>query len=104
MRIKFGFIVLVTTAIGLTGCATPMPVGVAFTDNTFPLGVTSNSGMPTKKGMAECKSYLALISTGDCSIDTAMKNGGITKVQYVDWKANNILGIIGTYQVVVQGE
>jgi hypothetical protein len=33
-----------------------------------------------------------------------MKNGGITKIHYIDWDVKNILGIIGTYKVTVYGE
>ena len=44
------------------------------------------------------------IALTTASIETAMKNGGITKVYYVDWEVENILGIIGKYKVIVYGE
>jgi hypothetical protein len=65
---------------------------------------TSNSGVSSKTGEAQCISVLGLVAVGDCSIDTAKKNGGITKVNTVDWDAKNILGIYGTYKVIVSGE
>jgi hypothetical protein len=58
----------------------------------------------TKVGRATCQSYLGLVAVGDASVMTAMKAGGITKIHHVDWEANNILGIIGTYTCVVYGE
>ena len=47
---------------------------------------------------------LALFATGDCSIEAARKQGGINKIHHVDWDANNVLGIVGNYKVVVYGE
>ena len=88
----------------MTGCATSYPVGSFYTQLKLPMDVTSNTGKSTKVGTAECKSLLSLVATGDASIDTAMKNAGITKVNHVDWECENILGIIGTYRVIVYGE
>jgi hypothetical protein len=50
------------------------------------------------------KSYLGMIAVGDCSIETATKNGGITKINHVDWKVKNTLGFIGEYTTTVYGE
>jgi len=47
---------------------------------------------------------LCQTAIGDCSIEAAKKNGGITKVNNVDWDANNILGIYGSYKVIVSEE
>jgi hypothetical protein len=88
----------------LWGCATPYPSGLAYTKLKLPLNVTSNPSDSPKVGIAECKSYFGLVAIGDASIETAMKNGGITKIHYVDWDVKNILGIIGTYKVTVYGE
>jgi len=65
---------------------------------------TSNSGVSSKTGEAQCTSVLGMVAFGDCSIDTAKKNGGITKVNNVDWDVKNIMGIYGTYKVIVSGE
>jgi len=58
----------------------------------------------TKVGTATSQSYLGMIAVGDSSIQTAAKNGGITKISHVDWKVKNILGFIGEYTVTVYGE
>lgn len=90
--------------IGLfTSCATPLPYGAIMTDVTMPCAATSAT--PGKKiGTASCQSVLGLVATGDASIATACRNGGITRISHVDWKANNILGIIGTYTCTVYGD
>ncbi len=89
-------------SVSLAGCASTMPAGGILTDITLPAGVTSN-GEATKVGRAQCKSILALLAQGDCSIEAAKADGGITEVTHMDWKANSILGIIGNYELVVHG-
>ena len=92
-------------AVGMfMGCATMMPMGSLYTKVKLPMTATSNSGASTKTGEAQCISVLSLIAVGDCSIDAAKKNGGITKVNNVDWDTMNILGIYGSYKVIVSGE
>jgi hypothetical protein len=91
-------------AIFFVGCATPYPVGSFYTELKLPVTATSNSGKALKVGTAQCESFLSLIARGDASIETAKKNGGITKVHHVDWEVENILGIIGKYKVTVYGE
>jgi len=87
----------------LAGCASSFPAGGLFTDLKLPVAATGEAG-GKKMGEASCTSILAMVATGDCSINTAKKNGKITKVTHVDWSANNILGIIGNYKVVVYGD
>ena len=87
-----------------TGCATPYPQGMLYTNLKLPVDATSNMAKAPKVGTAECVSYLGMIAIGDVSIDTAMKNGGIKKIYYVDWEVENILGLIGKYKVTVYGE
>jgi hypothetical protein len=86
----------------LAGCASPMPIGALYTELKLPVTATSNSGK--KMGTSECKSIMALVAMGDCSIETAKKNGGITKVSGADWEAKSILGIVGEYKLHVYGE
>ena len=86
----------------LGGCATSAPVGGIYTDVTLPMASTSAQG-GTKVGTSQCTSILSVLATGDCSIEAAKANGGITQVTHVDWKANNILGLIGNYTTTVYG-
>jgi hypothetical protein len=98
-----GLLAIVGAAMLITGCASPYPQGVIYTDLTLPAIATANAQSP-KVGTAECTSILALVAMGDASIAAAAKNGGITKIHSVDWEANNILGIIGKYKTIVRGE
>ena len=55
-------------------------------------GQTSTHAQPVKTGIATCKSYFGLVALGDCSINTAMKNGKISILSYYDEDITNILG------------
>lgn len=101
---KILFLALVAACFFITSCATSMPRGALYTELKLPVIATGEGEKNLKVGTAECTSILGLVATGDASIETAMKNGGITKVSHVDWDAKNILGIIGTYKVVVYGQ
>lgn len=91
-------------AVLVSGCATAYPIGSLYTDLSLPTSVgQAEDTSYSKVGKATCNSYFALIATGDCSIETAAKNGGISKIKFVDYKANNILGVIGEYTTVVYG-
>ncbi|KGI55701.1 TRL-like family protein [Campylobacter sp. MIT 97-5078] len=97
-------VLFVAAATGFfTACASTYPVGVAFTNAKLPVEATSSIDA-SKEGRATCKSILALIAIDDCSIATAAKNGGITQIQSIDYEANNILGIYGTYTTIVKGK
>ncbi len=87
----------------LIGCATPYPMGSLYTGIKLPMDAESGKATGLKTGTAECKSILGLVATGDCSINAAMRNGNLTEVNYMDWEAENILGIIGNYKLVVYG-
>ena len=87
----------------IMGCATSFPVGNLYTELKLPIAAESDV-RAVKSGTAECMSVLGLVATGDASINTAMRNGNITKISHVDWEARNILGIIGNYKLTVYGE
>jgi hypothetical protein len=69
----------------------------------LPVAVTANGDEALKKGTSSCNSVLALFAFGDCSVDEAAKDGGITEIHHVDWDARNFLGIYGTYELTVYG-
>lgn len=87
----------------LSGCASTIPTGAFYTDVRVPVSATANE-VGTKIGKSTCKSYVGVVTIGDASIEAAKKNGGITKVVSVDWKAKSILGIVGEYECIVRGE
>ncbi len=89
----------------VTGCATSYPVGNIFTELKLPVqGVTDGDASYSKVGVATSESFLSMIAVGDSSIQTAVENGGISKIKYIDWSVKNILGIYGQYTVTVYGD
>ena len=86
----------------VTSCATYVPTGILFTEGK--MGMQEDGTKGTKTGKACMNSYLALIAIGDASIDAAKKNGGINKVEKIDYEVRNILGLYGEYCLVVQGK
>ena len=79
--------------------------GWAFARVEAPLTI-DRAGTPvcTKSGESVAESFLGLIAIGDASIDTAAKNGGLTKVQYAKYKFFNILGLYSKFTTVAYGE
>ncbi len=69
------------------------------------MAVKLDADSATKQGSSECTGFLWAFATGDCSVDTAMKNGHITKVHHVDGHAFVLLyGLYSTETTVVHGE
>jgi hypothetical protein len=85
----------------LAGCATYLPTGLVYTDGK--MAVQGGSGTADKTGRACMTSVLGLVATGDASIETAKALGGIKDVVSINYEVNNILGVYGTYCIVVQG-
>jgi len=70
--------------------------------STLPVCATSNT-VGSKVGTATMTNIIG-IGMGDASIETAAKNGGITKIATVDVKGTNILGLYSKTTVIVTGE
>lgn len=98
-------VALVVCAVLLTGCATNVPMGAAYTKLTLPVTATGVGSPDIEKiGTAECKSYCGMVALGNASIEAAMKNGRLTKVHHVDWDVISYAGIYAKYKVIVYGE
>ncbi len=91
--------------LSLAGCATATsPVsGFIYSHVIAPVGMTGSADKPTKVGRSQARSILGLYATGDASIETAAKNGGITKIHHVDHETQVILGVIADYTTIVYG-
>ncbi len=92
-------------ALTFSGCAMTIgspATGFILNNSKGPGKVTDNKIVKT--GTSTCQSILGLVASGDCSIATAAKNGGIKKVATVDYDVNNILGLFATTTVIVTGE
>jgi len=94
---------LFLVALFLSGCATPYPCGWLYTEVAFPVAA-GEGARGSKVGTAKSTSILGIVATGDASLKAAMQNGGITRVQHVDYNAKNILGIYGEYTTTVYGD
>lgn len=93
-------------ALMLAGCAagmgSPIP-GQLWAEVKAPrLGI--GEAADAKEGRAVCKSILGMVALGDCSIEAAKKQGGLSKVEYVDMQTKNILGVYAEYTTVVRGQ
>ena len=69
-----------------------------------PLSTEGNFNASSKSGEASVVSILGIVSTGDCSIDAAAKDGGLNKVNHLDYDYMNILGIYQKATVIAYGE
>lgn len=63
----------------------------------------NNDVRPQKRGEAT-QTGIILFSTGDASIEAAMKNGNITKVHHVDYKTTTVLFLYTKQTTIVYGE
>lgn len=92
-------------AVLLSGCATALsPVsGVLYTNVKAPFAATSAPEQPQRVGRSSVRSVLGLIATGDASIQTAARNGGIREIHFVDYESQNFFGVLSEFTVVVYG-
>ena len=96
--------VLGATLATMTGCAVRPTQAFIYTGTTSPMMATSATSSD-KVGTSEtCTNILGIVATGDCSIASAKKNGGISTVSSVDWVGTNIMGIFSKGQTVVTGK
>lgn len=103
-KLKVFVAVMALSCFVLGGCATYLPFGGIYTGVKGPISAGDGPVKFSKIGKSEAKSILGIVATGDCSIDTAARNGGIKTIKYVDWEVENILGIVGTYTTIVYGD
>ena len=96
---------LFVTAALLGGCATAQsPVtGMMYANVSAPLTATVAGEKPQRVGRASVRSILGIIATGDASIATAARNGGIREITYVDYESQNFFGVLAEFTVVVYG-
>ncbi len=108
-RFKRSFvqIILLIGALIMVGCSSTSPVpGGLYTNVVSPSGdkVATDATSSDKIGEASCMSVLYLVAWGECSINEAMKNGGIDKVHHVDQRSFNVYFFYSRYTTMVYGE
>ena len=111
MRLISILVSCVVIAILCAGCAgwvsAPFspPPGLMFSQVKAPLDVDyDKTTLGPKEGKAEATCILGLFSFGDCSIQAAAKDGGITTINHADYQVENVLGIFSKTTVIVYGE
>ncbi|MFN9690734.1 MAG: TRL domain-containing protein [Vampirovibrionales bacterium] len=77
-------------SINLTSSADGV-YGFIYTNATVPGGGSGSVTTP-KVGHASCVSYFGIVALGDCSIQTAAKQGKINNLSHYDTEIVNILG------------
>lgn len=104
--IRYFTVAAVASALMLSGCA--KTVGAPGTGSIVVAGqgpgVVGGAAVGVKNGKTSCSSILGLISTGDCSIASAAKNGGIQKISTVDYDVFTLLGLYSKTTTMVTGE
>lgn len=105
---RIATLALIIAGVALAGCyhAPVKPnVGYLYSDISAPI-TTVSTGDPlgTRVGRATATGYLGLVSTGDCSVAAAARNGGITQIHQIDYEFYNMLGIVQEFTTVVIGE
>jgi hypothetical protein len=97
--------------VALAGCASfysaPVvpPGGWIYSKISAPIDVDANTTAPgSKKGTAHTESILGLVAWGDCSGATAAANGGLSKINHLDYEFFNILGIYSKFTTRAHGE
>ncbi|MBI1266252.1 MAG: hypothetical protein GC193_02350 [Cryomorphaceae bacterium] len=71
---------------------------------TLPVAATSNA-IGNKVGKSSGTCYLGILCFNvDASIQTAARNGGISKISTVDYTQKNVLNLIITHETTVTGE
>ena len=99
-------VVVVVASVGCYSTPVMPPAGWIVSNYKAPLSA-DNQGVEAggaKEGMATVECYLALVSIGDCSIEEAVKEEGITDISYVDYEYFNVLGVYQRFTVIVHGD
>ena len=100
-------IIILTSTLAITffsGCAVHPTQAFLYSNTTVPVNATGNSEA-SKQGVSdECVNILGIVATGDCSITSAKRNGGISRVSTVDWKGINVLGIYSRGNTLITGQ
>lgn len=96
---RLALLPVAATALLLSGCY----INLAAPTPNLTVKLDANSAH--RQGSATCTEVLWGFAFGDCSVDAAMKNGGIGKVHHVDSKTKIIFyGLYSELTVVAYGE
>ncbi len=102
---NLGLVLVVAAAFSLAACARPPSpmLGILSLDIKAPMHVDDDGKVGPKTGTACIESVLGWVTKGDASLEAAMKQGGITKIDSVDYMGESMLGITGKFCTIVHG-
>ncbi len=99
---------LLFTLIMLVGLSMPTyATGLFYTNSTVPVAATGNilkDSSCLKKGESSATCILFLVELGDAGINTAAKNGGITKIDFIDVSEKSVFIFFRKITTKVYGE
>ncbi len=82
-------------------------MGLFYTNSSYPVTATGQEVKDfstLKKGSASSTNVLFLVEVGDAGTDRAAKNGGITKISYIDVNEKSVFIFWRKITVSVYGE
>jgi hypothetical protein len=92
-------------AIACSGNTYEAPSGSILQNTTMNKDVSTATAVGAKTGEACASGILGIVATGDASIKAAAAAGGITKVNAVDYKNDNLLGsVLAKTCTIVRGD
>ena len=104
MKTMIKMAALTATTLMVTGCAFNPTAGIIYSGTQVPVAATSVGAAQVITGESDtCTSVLGLVATGNCSVESAKANSGITNVSTVDYKVSTILGIVSSGTTVITG-
>ncbi len=96
---------LVGMMVGCYSAPVMPPIGAIYSGIEAPLSTEfSGQSANLRSGEASSSSILGLIATGDCSIEAAAAEGGLSTVEYCDYKYTNVFGVYQKFTVVAYGK
>ena len=93
---------LLGSQVGCAMVASPVGNGLLYTSVQGPVAATEGTDA-SRKGRACASNLLGLLATGDASIDSAKRDGGITTVSAVDHDSMSVLILYSRYCTIVRG-
>lgn len=81
------------------------PLGNVFNATSQPTDITfDRTEIGTREGRAASELYFWMFSMGDCSVDTAARNGGLQQIDHIDSNHYNIFfGLYTRYETIAVG-
>lgn len=100
-----GVVLMATGCAGFMTAPVVPPVAFVYTGIKAPLDVDAdNTAITGKRGTASTINVLGLVAMGDASVKAAAEDGGITKVEHMDYEFFNVLFVFSKYTTIVYGQ